>query len=106
MRDETTLGGYFDRHERPPAFEGKDGKAYSVSIIPSEEKEPDGFGAALMFIRWSETGDAPVGHVETKYLVFASTPDDAEAEICTLSLHDVKRHLDNAIELEGQRSEW
>lgn len=106
MRDENTLGGYLDKHERPPAFEGKNGRAYSVSIIQSEQPESDGFGAALMFVLWSEAGDTPVGHVETDYLVFADTPDEANAKICELRLLDVKKHLDVAIESRQKRSEW
>jgi hypothetical protein len=106
VRDESTLGGYLDRHERPPAFEGKDGKSYSVSIIPADEKDTRGWGAALMFIRWSSAGDAPDGHVETDYLVFGTNPEDANLRICELGLHDVKINLDNAIERAAQRSEW
>jgi hypothetical protein len=106
VRDESTLGGYLDRHERPPAFEGKDGRSYSVSIILADEEETEGFGAALMFIRWSSAGDAPDGHVETEYLVFATTSGEANLRICELGLHDVKKSLDDAIDRAAARSEW
>ncbi len=106
MRDEKTLGGYFDLHERPPAFEGKDGKAYSVSILLSDDPGPEGYGAALMYLRWSDQGDAPVGHVETDYLFFAASAVEVEALLCDLSLHDVKEHLDIAIDCASERAEW
>ena len=102
MNDESTLGGYLEKHGRPPAFEGKDGAAYSVSIITSDEKEDAGYGAALLFVRWSPEGDRPVGHLETDYLVFGESFARARNELENLSLHDVKRHLDTAIDGAGE----
>jgi hypothetical protein len=93
--DDDTLGGYERVHARPPAFGGKDGFAYTVSIFV--EDEPDAraqFGAALVFLRWSPGGERPIGHVETDYLAFGASPADARAAVAALSLHDVKRHLD------------
>ena len=31
-KDDTTLGGYFHVHNRPPAYEGSDGHPYTVSL--------------------------------------------------------------------------
>ena len=30
--DDATLGGYLDKHDRPPAFQGSDGHPYTVSL--------------------------------------------------------------------------
>ena len=51
-------------------------------------------GAALLFVRWSEGGERPIGHVETDYLAFGATPDEAVAPLLALSLRAVRAHLD------------
>ena len=95
-----TLGGYQRVHERAPAFGGPDGHAYSVAPFVDDVPDASGrYGAALLFIRWSEVGDRPVGHVETDYLAFAATPDAALAPVLDLTLRAVKDHLDRCIEL-------
>ena len=95
---ELTLGGYMQKHERAAAFGGSDGQAYSVAIYVDEEPDPRGrYGAALLFVRWSESGDRPVGHVESETLVWGRTPDEAESRLESLSLYDVKAALDEAI---------
>ena len=95
---EFTLGGYMEKHERAAAFGGSDGHAYSVAIYVDEELDQRGcFGAALLFVRWSEAGDRPVGHVETEVLVWGKTPDEAADRLKALSLFDVKAALDEAI---------
>ncbi len=107
MTDDSTLGGYLDIHERPPAFEGRDGKAYSVAIYVDETPGPDGcFGAALLFVRWSADGARPEGHVETEYLAAGATPGEAETSLRALTLWDVKQRLDAAIERLGATPEW
>jgi hypothetical protein len=93
------------KHERAAAFTGNDGQAYSVAVFSADEPEADGrFGAALLFIRWSPAGDAPTGHVETEYLAFGATPQEAEERLKALSLFDVKAALDEAIA--RQPGEW
>lgn len=99
--DDSTLGGYQKAHERPPAFEGADGQAYSVSVLTSDFPEGAGFGAALLFVRWSPSGTEPTGHVETDYLFFGSSKEDAERRILELPLASVKEWLDHAIEQKG-----
>ena len=95
---ELTLGGYMQKHERAAAFGGSDGQAYWVAIYVDEEPDPRGrYGAALLFVRWSESGDRPVGHVESETLVWGRTPDEAESRLESLSLYDVKAALDEAI---------
>lgn len=95
---EFTLGGYMKKHERAAAFGGSDGAAYSVAIYVEEEPDARGlYGAALLFVRWSPSGDRPVGHLESETLAWGKTPDEAEAGLQTLSLYDVKAALDEAI---------
>jgi hypothetical protein len=64
------------------------------------DDEPDLRGlyaASLLFVRWSEGGERPVGHVETGTLASGHTPGEAAARLETLSLYDVKAALDEAI---------
>jgi hypothetical protein len=97
VTDDTTLGSYQLVHQRPPAFGGADGQAYSVS--PWVDDAPDAagrYGAALLFVRWGD-GEKPVGHVETDYLAFGPTPDAALAPVLALTLREVKQHLDRCV---------
>lgn len=104
LGDESTLGGYCARHARPPAFEGTDGRAYSVGVYVDPTPGPDGrFGAALLFVRWSPAGDRPDGHLETDYLAFGPSPEVAEAAVKALSLWEVKEHLDAALARAAER---
>jgi hypothetical protein len=95
---EFTLGGYMRKHERAAAFSGSDGQAYSVAIYVEDEPDPRGlYGAALLFVRWSSSGDRPVGHLETETLAWGRTPEEAGSRLESLSLYDVKSALDEAI---------
>ena len=95
---EFTLGGYMQKHDRAAAFSGSDGQAYSVAIYVEDEPNPRGlYGAALLFVRWSPSGDRPVGHLESETLAWGRTPDEAGARLESLSLYDVKAALDEAI---------
>ncbi len=107
MTEDSTLGGYLDRHARPPAFQGPDGRAYSVAIYADDAPGPDGrFGAALLFVRWTAEGERPEGHVESDYLGFGSTVQEAEAALRKLTLWEVKAQLDRAIERSRAVPEW
>jgi hypothetical protein len=102
---EATLGGYMAQHGRAAAFGGSDGHAYSVGLYVDDEPDQRGrFGAALLFVRWDAAGAAPVGHVETEFLAWGRTPDEAEERLKALSLYDVKAALDQAIA--EQPGEW
>jgi hypothetical protein len=93
------LGGYQRVHERAPAFTGSDGQAYSVGMFVDESPDAQGrYGAALLFVRWSDAGDRPVGHVETDYLSWGATPGEALAPLLALTLEAVKQQLDRCIE--------
>lgn len=92
-----TLAGYQAVHGRAPAFEGADGRAYSVGVFSDDDPGPDGrFGASLLFIRWS-ADQQPDGHLETDYLAFAGDALEAEALVGGLTLSAVKAHLDRLI---------
>ena len=95
---ELTLGGYMAKHARAAAFGGSDGRAYSVAVYVDPEPDVRGlYGAALLFVRWSPSGDRPEGHVETETLGWGRTEAEAAARLEALSLYDVKAALDEAI---------
>lgn len=96
MKD-LTLGGYLREHERPPAFRGSDGEAYSVELMVEPTDPDDGgeWGAYLFFIRWR--GTEPVGHLETDFLSWAGSEKEARAPLEQLTLHDVKDLLDSLV---------
>ncbi len=103
MTDDSTLGGYLEVHARPPAFEGSDGAAYSAAVYVDDAPDESGrYGGAVLFVRWSEGGDRPVGHLESAFLVFGDTPEEAAAAVRALSLHEVKAELDRAIAGSGE----
>jgi len=107
MTSDSTLGGYLDQHARPPAFEGCDGCAYSVGVYVDDAPAADGrYGAALLFVRWTPEGDRPEGHVESEYLGFGATVQEAEAVLRKLTLWEVKAQLDQAIERRRAVPEW
>ena len=98
--DDTTLGGYQQVHGRPPAFGAADGRAYSVATFADDSAESGRFGAALLFVCWGEGGggvDRPVGHLETEYLAYGNSPDEALAPLLALTLEQVKDYLDRCV---------
>lgn len=103
--DDATLGGYFDVHDRPPAFEGPDGHPYTVS--PEIEKTGDllaPYHGYLVFPKWAETGVGIVGHVESPTLAATRSREEAEEALRALSLVDVQAALDRAVaEAEAER---
>jgi hypothetical protein len=57
-------------------------------------------------VRWSESGERPVGHVETPYLVHGSTAEEATASVRRLTLHELKEQLDRAVAESKERPNW
>jgi len=95
---EFTLGGYMAAHDRAAAFTGSDGLPYSVALWVDDEADARGrHGGALLFVRWTLAGDTPDGHLESDYLVWGRTVDDARERLGALSLYDVKALLDELI---------
>lgn len=102
---DVTLGGYMALHDRAAAFAGGDGQPYSVGIFVEEEADEAGrYAASLLFVRWAQSGERPVGHVESEVLARGRTPEEAEERIKALSLYDVKAALDQAID--RAQGEW
>jgi hypothetical protein len=97
--DPNTIGGYMAVHDRPAAFEGSDGASYSVEIVTDIGDEKTGpFGAYLLFVRWREGDPVASGHLETDFLAFASTEDEARKIVGAMRLNEVKLRLDQLIE--------
>jgi hypothetical protein len=96
--DDTTLGGYFRVHDRPPGFEGPDGHPYTVS--PEVEKTANlraPYAGYLVFPRWATTGVGIVGHLETETLCECTSFDEAMRRLGELTLLEVQDLLHNAI---------
>lgn len=91
-------------HGRPPAFGGPDGRAYSVSPFVDDDPDPAGrYGAALLFLRWTEGGDRVEGHLETDYVAFGETPGAALDAVRALTLAEVKAQLDACVARHARR---
>jgi len=96
--DPNTIGGYMAVHDRPAAFEGSDGASYSVEIVSDtsgEKQRP--FAAYLLFVRWGQGDPVASGHLETDFLAFAATEEEARKMVGALSLNEVKSKLDGLI---------
>ncbi len=99
-----SLGGYFDVHNRPPAFEGSDGQPYTVSIEVEKAADPrNPFIAYIVFPRWAGTGLGVVGHVETPILFRGATRSEVSDQAGALPLEEVKALLDEAIQQRDRR---
>ena len=102
--DANTIGGYMAVHARPAAFEGSDGASYSVEIVTDasgDKTRP--FAAYLLFVRWRQGDPVASGHLETEFLAFADTEDDAHKLVGAMMLNEVKIRLDDLIK--AKRSE-
>ena len=97
--DANTLGGYMAVHDRPAAFSGPDGFSYSAEILTDATGEAERpFGAYVLFVRWARVGAAsPLGHIESDFIAYGATADDAARAVGALSLADVKQVLDRLI---------
>jgi hypothetical protein len=94
-----TLGGYIDKHNRPPAFEGCDGQPYTVDTDTEATDDPARpFVAFFVFIRWAATGAGIMEHVESGDVAHGTSEADARAAALELTLYDVKSELDAAIQ--------
>lgn len=104
---DSSLGGYFEKHSRPPAFEGSDGASYSVDVyIEEDETTNKKYSAALIFVRWSSDGAQPVGHLETAPLAVADLRAEVKSALYALTLHQVKGHLELLIEERRGLPDW
>ena len=93
-----TLGGYLRVHKRPPAFGGRDGHPYTVSIEVEKTGDlPTPYHGYLVFPRWAETGVGIVGHVETPTLASCRTLQEADRILGELTLLEVQSLLEEAL---------
>lgn len=103
--DEATLGGYFAIHGRSPGFTGSDGMPYTVATEVERSDEGETWSGYLIFLRWAENSTAIMGHLDSADVVQAQTEDDARRQLGALSLPDVKRLLDDAIDRRARMDE-
>jgi hypothetical protein len=97
--DANTIGGYVAVHARPAAFEGPDGMSYSVEICTDGTGDPERpVGAFLLFLRWRRVGESGVeGHLESDFLAYGKTGEEARERIGTMMLNDVRDLLHRLI---------
>lgn len=104
--DANTVGGYTAVHARPPAFEGKDGASYSVEIMTDETGDASNpWAAYLLFVRYRPGDPVASGHVETPYLRFAATEDEARNLVGAMQLNDAVAELNKAITARSSESQ-
>lgn len=98
--DADTIGGYMAVHDRPAAFEGKDGFSYSVEIMVDEVRdEIESVKGYLLFIRWTRVGaQSPEGHLESEYVAHARSVAEATKRVGALPLQAVREILDGLID--------
>lgn len=93
--DANTIGGYMAVHNRPAAFEGRDGASYSVEIVADQTSDPKGhYAAYLLFVRWRQGDPVAAGHLETDYLGYGDTEPEAIAKVGAMHLNEVRSALD------------
>ena len=97
--DETTVGGYAAVHSRPAALEGRDGMSYSLDVLgDSTDEAARPFGAYLIFVQWSRMGAQKAeGHLETDFLAWGNSTDEAERALGAMPLAEAQRALDALI---------
>lgn len=97
-QDDTTLGGYFRVHDRPPAYEGRDGHPYTVSVETEKTADLEApYAGYLVFPRWAQTGVGIVGHVETPTVAEGKTAEEVKEMLGELTLYEVQDLLEEAI---------
>ena len=96
---DSTLAGYRQEHERPPAFEGADGQAYTVAVeVAPSDDDARPFAAFFVFPRWAETGAGIMGHVESPDIAWGPSADEACAAAEAWTLFEIRGERDAAIE--------
>jgi len=105
--DANTIGGYIAVHNRPAAFEGRDGASYSVEIITDANAERGvPFSSYILFIRWREGDPVASGHLETPYLGGGATESEAKAAVERMKLSEVRAELDKLIADRQHTKPW
>ena len=105
--DANTLGGYIAVHNRPAAFEGRDGASYSVEIVTDSGVPGDeAFSSYILFIRWREGDPLASGHLETPYLSSGKTEAESRQPIERMKLSDVRAELEKLIRDPEKTRPW
>ena len=99
LGDESTVGGYAAVHARPAALEGRHGLSYSLDVLTDTSEDPSRpFGAYLLFVQWSRMGAQKVdGHLESGFVAWGASPDEADRALRAMPLTDVQQILDTLI---------
>ncbi|HEY7878971.1 MAG TPA: hypothetical protein VIC55_12130 [Gemmatimonadaceae bacterium] len=85
-------------HDRPAAFQGCDGRSYSVTIETDDTGDPVApAGAYLLFVQWSVGEPRISGHLETDFLERAAGADEARARVGAMLLARAQEILDALI---------
>lgn len=95
--EDTTLGGYAAVHGRAAAFEGADGEPYTAAIETERAEDGGGWVGYLIFLRWSQTGSAVMGHLETGDLTCGANEKEARDLLEAMPLRRVRAILDEEI---------
>ena len=105
--DANTVGGYAAVHARPAAFEAKDGTSYSAEVMTDETGDPSRpWAGYMLFVRWRQGDPVASGHVETGYLRYGSTEDEARALVGAMQLNEALTELNSAIARESDSRPW
>jgi hypothetical protein len=105
--DANTIGGYIAVHNRPAAFEGRDGASYSVEIVTDAGvPRDDAFSSYILFIRWREGDPVASGHLETPYLSSGTTEAESRRPVEAMKLNDVRAELDKLIREPEKPRPW
>jgi hypothetical protein len=106
--DANTVGGYAAVHARPPAFEGSDGTSYSVEVMTDETGDRSRpWAGYLLFVKWQRGDPVASGHVETGYLRYGDTEEDARTEVGAMQLSEALAELNRALaEESGPSRPW
>jgi hypothetical protein len=104
--DANTIGGYMAVHQRPAAFEGPDGRAYSVDLVAQPTGDPARpWGAFLLFVRWSVAGQPALdGHVESDFQSYGESEAQVLAELGTMPLSSVRTTLSEILKTDVTQS--
>jgi hypothetical protein len=101
--EDTTLGGYAAVHGRAAAFEGSDGEPYTAAIETDRSEDGSGWTAYLVFLRWSQTGSAVMGHMDTSDITQGGTEKEARDRLEAFPLGRVREILQQEIERRQSR---
>jgi hypothetical protein len=99
LGDVDTIGGYMQVHARPAAFEGSDGLSYSVALeVDATGDVARPFASYFLFLRWRRMGAQGVdGHLESEYLAWGTTAEDARTSLGRWALSDVRALLEQRL---------